>query len=390
MRIKNIKIREILATNAKKTLEAEIETFKGKVRASVPIGTSRGRYEAKYLPTDQAIRKFLMIKRYFTSEDFSDMEAVDTLLRSIDNTSDFRDIGGNVALAVSSAFLKALALDEGKEVYEYVWELTKQKDKPIMPKPISNVLGGWYNSDIQEYLLLPIHQISFKDSIEKISAAYLEIAEVLKQKDKNFLFSRNLESGWVSTSNFEDILNILTSISKKHLLKIGLDMAASHLWDGNNYAYKQSGLRLSKINQISFIEDLMKRYSILYVEDPFHEDDYVSFGALNLRMDGRIICGDDLYVTNIDRLRYGIESKSSNAILIKPNQVCTITDVIKTVEEAKKNKMITIFSHRSSDTEDTINSHLAVGLGSEYVKFGLAGERTNKINELIRIEENLK
>jgi len=385
MRVKDLRIREILATNAEKTIEVELETQKGVVRSSVPMGTSKGSYEAVSLPSEEVINKFFIIKRYFTSQEFYSLDEVDNALKEIDKTENFRYIGANLALAISSSFLKAFALDEGKEVFEYLL-----RGKPNMPKPVCNVVGGWKGQcDIQEFLLLPIHQTSFKNSIEKISYCYKEIAKLLIEKDPKFNFSRNLESAWVTSLSIEKILSLLKKVAEENLLKIGLDVAATQIWDGNFYFYKNSGLKLNKIEQLSFIEDLARRYPIYYVEDPFHEDDFVSFSVLLHRLSEKLIVGDDLIVTNIKRFKKALEQKSVNAIIVKPNQVGTISDVIKIVDEAKKNKIFCVFSHRSGETEDTLISHLAVGLGCEYVKFGIGGERTVKINELIRIEEKI-
>lgn len=386
MRVKNLTIREIFATNSQKTIEVELETANGTVRSSVPIGTSTGKYEVRYLPTDDVIRKFLIIRRYFTRKDFTDQKDVDATLRLIDKSVDFRDIGGNLALAISSVFLKGFALEQKKEVFEFLL-----KEKPKMPLPLCNMVGGWKRqSDIQEFLLLSVHQKTFLDSVTKLADAYGEISEMLKEMDKGFNYEKNLESAWVTKLYFGEMLKIMSQIAKKNMLKIGLDVAASQLWDGNYYVYPRAGDRLTRPEQIGLMEDLIKKYPIVYVEDPFHEDDFPAFSTLMCRLPNRLISGDDLYATNLNRLKTGIEQKATNTIIIKPNQVGTITDVMRVVEEAKKANMKTVMSHRSGETEDTLICHLAVGLGCDYIKLGISGERTVKINEMIRIEERLK
>jgi enolase len=389
MRAKSLKVRQIFATNAQKTLEVELETAKGKVTASVPIGTSVGRHEVKYLPVEEAINKFLLIKRHFTSEDFAEQEDVDLLIRTIDNTEDLREIGGNLALAISSAFLKAFALEAGQEVFEFL--LTKRKEKPSMPRPICNIIGGWkeQRSDMQEFLLLPVHQTTFMDSMTKIVNAYKTTGRRLDAFDPTFSFSKNLESAWSTNLPFEGVMKLLTKVANENLLKIGLDVAASQLWDKNRYYVYSSNRLLTKDEQIKFMKEIVRKYPIIYIEDPFEEDDFVSFAVLTHELQPRIICGDDLYSTSLSRLKHGLDFKATNAIIIKPNQVGTITDVMKTVELARKNKMIAVASHRSGETEDNLIAHLAVGLGCDYVKFGISGERTTKINEMIRIEEKL-
>jgi enolase len=385
MKAKSISIREILATNVQKTIEVELETSKGTVRSSVPIGTSKGKYEVMSLPTEDVIRKFLLIRRHFITQEFSNQEEVDGLLRIIDKTPNFKEIGGNLALGISSAFLKAFAMEENLETFEYLL-----KDKPFMPRPISNVIGGWAgtgSSDIQEFLLMPLHQKSFLDSATKMAKAYWEIGKMLKEKDQAFVFSKNLESGWVTTLDIENTMEILDGVAKENLLMIGLDMAASNIWDGTFYVYKNSGVRYSRTEQINFVEHLANKYSVHYIEDPFDQDDYLGFSVLTHRLPKKLICGDDLFTTNMERLKKGIEQKAANSMIIKPNQVGTITDVIKVVAEAKRNNMSTIVSHRSGETEDTVICHLAVGLNCDFIKLGIGGERTSKVNEMIRIEE---
>jgi enolase len=382
VKVKDLRIREILATNAEKTIEVELETEKGRVKSSVPFGTSKGKYEVKQFEAEKAISKFGLIKRAFLSKEFSDQKEVDDFLRIIDKSENFEFIGGNVALAVSSVFLKGFALAEGKEVFEYLSE------KPTIPKPVCNVAGGWKGqSNIQEYLVLPIHQEKFFESIESIAQVYFELGKKLKENDKNFNFGKNIESAWLTSLHHEKVLSILSKILGENL-KIGLDLAASQLWNGENYVYL-SGEKLTPTEQAIFVMDLAERYPIIYIEDPFHEDDFISFSALTTRLGNKLVVGDDLYASNPKRLRMGIESKATNGIIIKPNQVGTISDVIELVKIAKRSRMTTIISHRSAETDDALICHLACGLNCDYIKIGIAGERIFKINEMIRIEEKL-
>lgn len=389
MKVRNLQIREIFSSTTEKTIEVKMETFKGTVVSSVPIGTSRGKYEVKYLPVQEAINKFNLIRRYFSNEEFSDQEDVDATLRLIDKTDDFRSIGGNLALAISSAFLKAFALENYQEVFEYLCSIRKEKKN--IPRPVCNIVGGGKHGgrvDIQEFHFLPVHQKSFLDSATKIAEAYRLMAKKLHESDPTFCFGRNIESAWVTNLKMEEILKLMARTANEFLLKIGIDIAASSLWDGKEYyVYKYSNKILNNSEQLTFIKELVRSYPIIYVEDPFNEDDFTSFGVLTHELQNRIVCADDLYVTNLKRLKDGIDFKASNAVLIKPNQVGTITDTIKFVDEAKKNRLITVMSHRSGETEDTLISHLAVGLGCDYIKLGIGGDRTVKINEMIRIEE---
>jgi len=390
MIFKEIRARKILASNTKFTLEVEIEDSSGlKSYASVPIGTSKGEYEAKYLEISKAIEMINSIKRFFVNERFDDIKEVDRTLHLIDKTQNFSKIGANVSLAISYASLKLFAKKEEKEIWQYVSEISKLK--PKIPRPLSNVIGGGAHgglTEIQEFLLFPLHQNSFLESISKIAEKYREIAKELKKVDPFFVFSRNLESAWVTFLAHEKILEILSKFADENF-RIGLDVAASQIWDKEKkkYVYPNSGYEFNVAQQLNFISDLMRRYPISYVEDPFEENDFVSFASLTSLFPNKLICGDDLYVTNVKRLMKGIDIKATNTVLVKPNQVGTISDTIEFVKEAKFHKLKCVLSHRSAETEETIMAHLAVGLGCDLIKLGIGGERAVKINELIRIEE---
>jgi len=391
MKVRNLQIREIFSSTTEKTIEVKLETYKGTVLSSVPIGTSKGKHEVKYLPVEDAINKFNLIRRYFSNEEFPDQEDVDNTLKLIDKTDDFSNIGGNLSLAISSAFLKAFALENYQQVFEYLCNL--RKEKANIPKPICNIIGGGKHGgrvDIQEFHFIPVHQKSFIDSTTKIAEAYRTVGKKLHESDPTFCFGKNVESAWVTNLNLEEILKLMKRTANEFLLKLGIDIAASSLWDGKQYyVYRYSNKVLSNSEQIAFVKELVRNYPIIYVEDPLNEDDFESFSVLTHELQNRMVCADDLYATNLKRLKDGIDFKSSNAVLIKPNQVGTITDTIKFFNEAKKNKLITIMSHRSGETEDTLISHLAAGLGCDYIKLGIGGERAIKINEMIRIEEKV-
>jgi enolase len=182
----------------------------------------------------------------------------------------------------------------------------------------------------------------------------------------------------------------MAKVANENLLKLGIDFAASQLWDGTRYyVYRYSNKVLNTREQMNLVIKLAKEYPIIFIEDPLNETDFSNFSILTHELQPRIICGDDLYATNLKRLKDGIDFKATNGIIVKPNQIGTITDVINLVKEARKNNLVTVMSHRSGDTEDNLICHLAVGLGCDYIKLGISGERTVKINEMIRIEEKL-
>jgi enolase len=380
MRVLDLKIRKVYASNSRETVEIEATTKKGKVHSSVPFGTSKSKYEVRYLPFEQVVRNFVRIKKYFF-EEFDSLKDVDDLLHIIDKTEDFREIGGNLALAISSVFLKAFALEEGVPVFIYL------NKNPSIPKPVCNVAGGWKGqSDIQEFLLLPLHQEKFLNSMEEIMDSYLRLGDELKKVDTLFNYSKNLESAWITSLQLEKVLEAIEKVKSESLM-IGIDVAASNLWNEEKYIYKDK--QLSTMQQVDYMLELTKKFKLFYVEDPFHQDDFVSFSVFT-KNSNCLVVGDDIYATNIKRLKAGLDIKATNAVLVKPNQIGTITDALNFVKEAKKNNMKVVVSHRSAETDDNLLSHLAVGFGADYFKLGVSGERIVKINEMIRIEEMIE
>jgi enolase len=377
MKIKDLKIRKILNTKSQETIEIEAKTKKGIVKTSVPQGTSKGKYEAKYLPIKTVLKNFQKIKKYFINKEFRSQEEVDLLLRKLDKTRNFSKIGGNLALGISSVALKAFALDDEQQVYEY---LGGKK----LPKLLANVAGGWgKGNEIQEFLVMPVKQKSFSKNVFKIAELYIELGKILKSKDRNFRFSKNYESGWVTSLSTNKLLDIISDLVQGKNLTIGLDVAASDRWNGKKY------IKRSPKQHFDFISELVDKYNLKFIEDPFHEDDFDSFAEFLSKHRKILVCGDDLLATNPKRLELALRKNSVNAVIVKPNQIGTITDTMEFVKKAKKNNVKTIMSHRSGTTDDTLFAHLAVGLECDFAKFGVSGERIVKLNELIRIEEKL-
>ncbi len=410
MIVKKMRIRRIFATNSKPTIEVELRTNKGTAISQVPIGTSTGSHEAVSLPVDDAIRKFSMVSRYFSTNEFHNQEDVDDTLRSMDKSGNFRDIGGNVALGISSAFLKAFAMGEKLELFEYIYGSVSQQrkrggegvSKPNMPMPICNMVGGWkgqnrnMQSSVQEFLLLPVTQKSFSENITRMMDAYHVIGNQLENEDPGFNYGKNLESAWVTGLQTDEILRMMSRVASQNMFKIGMDVAATNIWERTHYVYtrrneygEEVSEKLLRTEQLNYMEELVRRFGVAYVEDPFEEEDFISHSTMNQHLSPKdvLVCGDDLYATNAGRLEMGIGHKSTNCVIVKPNQAGTITDTIRFAEAARKAGMKTVMSHRSGDTEDTLVCHLAIGLGCDYVKFGTSGERVAKLNEMIRIED---
>ncbi|MEM5799691.1 MAG: enolase C-terminal domain-like protein [Candidatus Aenigmatarchaeota archaeon] len=369
MKVKKIKLREILATNSKRTIEVEIDTGKIKTRYGVPMGTSTGKYEVKSYPFEDLTKSFSLIKNSFLSKNFSNQEEVDLELKKIDGSNDFRNIGGNLVLGISAALLKAFAAESNVEVFEYL------KGR-IMPRPLCNLAGSWHNSEIQEFLVYPKKQNSFKEEIFNIANIYLEFEKLFEREDKKFLHGKNLESAWTTSLKTEKILDLIYKHFHGRNINLGVDVAGNY----NKRNAKQ---------QYNFMTKLIAKYNLKYVEDPFEEDDFELFASLKRSNKDVLVCGDDLTATNLYRLDHAVKRDAINAIIVKPNQIGTITDVKKVVEYAKRHNIVTVISHRSGETEDTLIAQLGVGLECDMAKIGISGERVCKINELIRIEERL-
>lgn len=359
-----VEIRKILTTNADLTFEISINK---KVFASSAFGTSRSSFEAEVLSFKEAYLKFKKIKKKLEKEKFSNIYEVDEFLE--------KNIGrNNLSLAISIAFTKYFAESENLKVYQYISEILKTKIKK--PYFLANVVGGLKHggSNFQEFLFID-------KNIFKISKAYKELGIELKKYDNNFNFQRNLESAWYCNLNYEKILEIMNFFN----LKIGIDFAASSIY--SNKVYNFNGLIIKEEEIFEFVEDLIKKFNLKYVEDPFNENDFENFKKLTKEFkDKVIVCGDDLYSTNLEKLK---NYKVTNAAIVKPSQVGLISKTLEFIKELRKNKMFVVVSHRSNETDDNFISHLALGCSAEFIKFGISGERIVKINEIIRLMNNV-
>ena len=367
MRLEDISIREILTSNSEKCIEVTIRTKKGSVKSSVPTGKN-GIYKNRQITSGEAIKKFLDIKRHFLNNTFEDIQEVDQFLRSIDISPDFREIGGNLAFAISSSFLKSFAQWNDMEIYEYL-----SKNKYYFPTPIVVMTNREKSqTDFREYLLYPVKQKSFADSINKLLSIYKDVNTNF-QKEKNLTMSK--------------ILKTLSSTTTSHALQIGLNMNATELWNTRRYTYSTSE-NLTPQEQILFVQDMAINYPIGYIEDPFHEEDIVLHSTLTHRLPTRIVAGNNLYSNNIERIMNGLELKATSGIVLTPSEMGTVSNFINTVGQAKKRKVSVIIGTPENDTDDMLVCHLALGTGCENMKFDLSKDQSGRINEMIRIEEN--
>jgi len=401
--IEDITARRIFNSRGEETLEIDIITAAGFGRASAPAGASRGKAEVVPYPeggVDPAIKKVEeLIIPELIGMNADDQEEIDLLLHEIDGTKDFRNVGGNTAFAVSLATAEAAATSYGVPLFQHLAGYLANE----LPYPLGNVLGGGKHAqgkapDIQEFLVLPLKARTFSEAAKANVLVHQKVGSFLKKADATFTGGRGDEGAWAPNIQNEEALEIVAKACEEVSeemgveCKAGIDMAASTLWRQKEkcYVYTRDGTKRNSGEQQDFVLHLIENYNLSYIEDPFHEEDYESFAELTKKVKKCLICGDDLFVTNRDRLIRGIKVCAANAAIIKTNQVGTLTDAWETTEVAKKAHYVPVMSHRSGETNDAHIAHLAVAFHCPVIKTGvLYGERVAKINELIRIEETL-
>lgn len=400
--IEEVKARAILDSRGNKTVEVDILTASEVGRAAAPSGASTGKFEVQAYPeggVDEAVKKVnQVVNQKLKGIDSADQRKIDTILTEIDGTPTFTKLGGNTAYAISVANSLAAASARGIPLFRHLRSGLSAK----LPYPLGNVLGGGMHAkgdrtDIQEYLALPVGAENFAQAA--ISNATLHKQFVQTAEKKGFrVCGKGDEGAWVTGVETEKALEILTDLAEERSdsqgfqTRIGMDVAASSLWDPREevYNYPRDGRRVADADQIDFILNCIKKFRLVYVEDPLREDAFQEFAELTRKASGCLICGDDLFTTNVQRLRLGIESGAGNAIIIKPNQIGTLTAASDAASTAEKAGYTTVMSHRSGEATEGTLAHIAVGFGSAIIKAGIVGgERTAKINELIRIEEIL-
>ena len=391
--IKSVKGRQVFDSRGNPTIEAEVILQDGSVGTSiVSSGASTGRYEAHELrdKNKDYLNKSVFdavdnvnnkISKVLINKDSINQKQIDDTLIDLDGTENKSNIGANSILAVSSANLKAAANFSKKEIYEY---LSNDNKSFCMPYPLMNIIYGGAHAnnslEIQEFMIRPDGAKSFRECMQM---SFLVIQNLKKHlEEKKFSTSVGDEGGFAPSfkSDEEAIAVIIKAISFAGLkpgedISICLDVAANELKEPKN---------------VEYFLDLTKNYPIKSIEDPFAEDDWENWKKLTQKIDTQIV-GDDLFVTNKKRLEKGIKEKSANSILIKPNQIGTISETLEAINLAKDNNFETIISHRSGDSEDTFIADLAVATNSSQIKTGslARSERVAKYNRLLKIEERL-
>ena len=360
MEVKQVKLCKILDSRTNYTVEAKIN----KETASAPSGASTGTHEAKCFVPEELEKTESLLKEL--EEENLSQEEFDEQLKEIDGTDDFSNIGA-AAIALSFAFKKASRFERSEN----------------FPLPLSNVIGGGEhggNTSIQEFLVLPVNAETFPEAIEINRKIYQELKERYSRRIQGI----NDEGALITSMDDEQTLKALQKVADKYGAALGVDVAASEFYEDGTYKLSSMGIEHDADGQLDFIKHLIEAFDLKYVEDPFDQEDFEKHAKLTKEFPETLICGDDLFTTNKDRLQKGVESDACNSLIVKPNQIGTVSDSRKTVELAKNNDYTPVISHRSGETCDATISDLALEWECPIIKAGIADIRVAKLNQLLR------
>lgn len=413
-KIKEVWAREILDSRGNPTVEVDIWLSASSAdafgRAAVPSGASTGSYEAvelrdgakRYMGkgVEKAVNNVNKIIGAKIKGKSFDQKSLDDFLIKLDGTKNKGKLGANAILGVSIAFAKVAAGAEGSNLYKYFNKISKTKGMSL-PVPLMNILNGGAHAkgstDIQEFMIVPHGAKSFKEALRYGAEVFHTLKKILGERGLSTTVGD--EGGFApKIGNNEEALKLVVEAITKAGYKpgkeisIALDVAATELYKDGKYELKIEGKSLTSTEMIDMYESWTKKYPIISIEDGLAEDDWDGYKNFVNKLGKKIqIVGDDLFVTNIERLEKGIKEKSANSILIKLNQIGTVSETIEAVNMAKKAGFTSIISHRSGETEDTTISDFVVGLNTGQIKTGslCRTDRTAKYNQLLRIEEEL-
>lgn len=396
--IRSLVIRKVLDSRGNATVEVDVTADDAFGRAAAPSGASTGTHEVAPFPAggvDKALAVFREeVAPRLVGQDAAAQADADRVLHEIDGTRNFERIGGNVAVAVSLAVAKAAANARGLPLYRYLGGDLP----PRMPHPLGNVIGGGRHAiggtTIQEFLSLARGPTA-SESVFANAGVHRAVRDLLRDRMKGQSLARGDEGAWVAAIPDEGALEVLQAACVKVSGETGvpcepsLDLAASEFYRDGSYVYRDR--KRTPEEQIGYVAELVDRFDLRIVEDPLHEEDFEGYARLTKDVGERcLVVGDDLFVTSVERLRKGIEVGAANAILIKPNQIGTLSDTMAAVDLAHRSGYSTVMSHRSGETTDAAIAHLAVAFRCYAIKTGaVGGERIAKLNELIRIEEEV-
>lgn len=410
MKIKHIVARQIIDSRGNPTVEVDVYIEGGIFgRAAVPSGASTGSHEAHELRDGEKAFHGLGVQKAVNNInqliavtlhglDVSDQQLIDNTLRELDGTENKSRLGANAILAVSLAAAHAAATTQRIPLYQHI---NKLAGSPAMnlPRPMMNILNGGahaaHSTDIQESMILPLSATSIQQAIQMGSEIFHSLKQVLSET--GYATTVGDEGGFaphIQGGNKEALSFLRAAVQNAGYapgrdVVFALDVAASELYSNGCYELKSEHATLSPDEMRNWLVNLTQEYPIYSIEDGLAEDDWSGWQALSTALPNMQIVGDDLLVTNVKRIQQAIETKAANAVLIKPNQIGTLSETLNAIMLAKEHQFATIISHRSGETEDTTIAHIAVGTGAGQIKTGSLSrsERVAKYNELIRIAE---
>jgi enolase 1/2/3 len=408
VKVEAVQARQILDSRGNPTVEVDVALESGATgRAAVPSGASTGRFEAVELRDGDAgayLGKGVLgavanvereIAPALTGADARDQAGVDRLLLELDGTPNKSRLGANAVLGVSLAVAKAAAAEAGVPLYRWLGG----EETSVLPVPLMNVVNGGAHAqnslDLQEFMVAPAGASSFSEALRIGAETFHHLKTLLHER--GLATAVGDEGGFAPDlpSSEEAIAAVLEAAERaghSEKIAVALDPATSELYEGGRYRLPGEGLDLDADGMVGLWEDLCGRYPIVSIEDGLAEDDWAGWRALTERLGGQVqLVGDDLFVTNVERLRRGIEEHAANAILVKVNQIGTLTETLEAIELAHANGFAAVMSHRSGETEDTTIADLAVATGVGQIKTGAPSrsDRVAKYNQLLRIEEEL-
>ena len=399
--ITDIKGRIIFNSRGSKTIEVDIvsdDKFLG--RACAPSGASVGKHEARSFKENSPAKSLEELNKNlskFIGIESQDPGSIYHILKNIDNSENYSILGGSVAYAISLASVESAS----KALEVPLFRLLRESGDYKFPYPLGNILGGGSHAgpgtpDIQEYLICPIGASNIIEAIEINFQVHSQLKIILEEQDKKFTYGRGDEGAWAPNLNNDQALEVVekavsdSGYSSGNDVAIGIDFASSWYWNekNNRYDYARQGLVRSSEEQIDFVNDLIDKYHLIYVEDPVHEEDFHGMSIINKNNPRCLVTGDDMLVTNKDRVIESLNYKSCSGAILKVNQAGSLYDALEFANECNKNDIKLITSHRSGESIDSHIAEIAIATSSKLIKTGvIGGERIAKLNQLVRLLE---
>ena len=401
-KITSINERLVFNSRGDETIEVDVISDNHYIgRACAPSGASVGIYEAQSFIDNnpkKTIEKFKTIKKKFVGLESDNLKTIDDALKSLDNTSNYSNIGGSIAYALTIASIDSASKSLNLPFYKV---LNPKIDKINFPFPLGNMIGGGAHAgsgtpDLQEYLVCPIGAKSIFEALEMNSKIHKELKKELDKVDPKFTGGKGDEGAWAPNIDNDKAIETLEKSARncgydlKKDVRLGIDFASSSLWNPEKkvYEYNRHGKIRDSIAQLEYADYLIKQYNLIYAEDPVNEEDFDGMSKLTMNNTHCLVTGDDLLVTNKERVKVAIKKQSCSGAILKVNQAGSLYDSILFAKECNDNNIRIITSHRSGESIDNHISHIAIATNSVMLKSGVVGgERISKLNELLRISE---